>query len=118
MGTGESAAALPDEVVSQDRGVSHGAARRAIWAHYALLQEAVAEPDVDPKDFAEVVHVVATKRVEVAQCQPRYVASARILFVQLSRYFGEFIHHGPKLMSSLVLALRPDHVATPGGWPR
>lgn len=39
-------ALYPDEVVSEDRGVSRGAARRAIWAHYSLLQEAVGEPDI------------------------------------------------------------------------
>lgn len=64
-------ALYPDEVVSQDRGVSRGAARRAIWAHYALLQEAVGEPDIDRRDFAEVERVVRTEGVEVARCRSR-----------------------------------------------
>jgi hypothetical protein len=62
-------AKYPDEVVSQDRGVSRGAARRAIWAHYSLLQEAVGEPDIDPRDFAEVERVVRTQGVQVARCR-------------------------------------------------
>lgn len=58
-----------DEVVSEDRGVLRGAARRAIWAHYSLLQEAVGEPDIDPRDFAEVERVIRTNGVEVARCR-------------------------------------------------
>lgn len=62
-------ALYPDEVVSKDRGVVRGAARRAIWAHYSLLQEAVGEPDIDPSDTAEVERVIRTKGVEVARCR-------------------------------------------------
>ncbi|CPR10432.1 hypothetical protein BN971_01852 [Mycobacterium bohemicum DSM 44277] len=62
-------ALYPDGVVSEDRGVKRGAARRAIWAHYALLQEAVGEPDIDPSDAAAVERVVRTKGVEVARCR-------------------------------------------------
>jgi hypothetical protein len=40
------------------------------------------------------------------------------LDVQLSCNSHESIHDGPKLMSSLVLAFYPDHVATPAGCPR
>lgn len=62
-------ALYPDEVVSEDRGVARGAARRAIWAHYSLLQEAVGEPDIDPSDAAEVERLVRTKGIEVARCR-------------------------------------------------
>lgn len=62
-------ALYPDEVVSKDRGVVRGAARRAIWAHYSLLQEAVGEPDVDPGNAAEVEHLVRTQGIEVARCR-------------------------------------------------
>lgn len=62
-------ALYPDEVVTKDRGVVRGAARRAIWAHYSLLQEAVGEPDVDPTNTAEVERIVRTKGVEVARCR-------------------------------------------------
>ncbi len=56
-------------MVTEDRGVSRGAARRAIWAHHSLLQEAVGDPDIDPNDIAEVERVVRTKGAEVARCR-------------------------------------------------
>ncbi|MBX7451914.1 hypothetical protein GR927_28325 [Mycolicibacterium sp. 3033] len=59
---GKVLALYPDEVVSEDRGVVRGAARRAIWAHYALLQEAVGEPDIEPSDTAEVERVGQDER--------------------------------------------------------
>ncbi|PRC45237.1 hypothetical protein C6A85_96180 [Mycobacterium sp. ITM-2017-0098] len=58
-----------DEVVSEDRGVVRGAARRAIWAHYSLLQEAAGEPDIDPSDTTEVERLIRTKGIEVARCR-------------------------------------------------
>jgi hypothetical protein len=59
----------PDEVVSVNLGKRRGAARRAIWAHYALLQEAVGEPDVNPEDRAAVERVIRDEGVEVARCR-------------------------------------------------
>ncbi len=66
---GKVLALYPDEVVTTDRGVSRGAARRAIWAHYALLQEAVGDPHIDPRDTAAVKRVVSDEGVEVARCR-------------------------------------------------
>ncbi|MGV8071258.1 hypothetical protein PJO50_29485, partial [Mycobacterium kansasii] len=66
---GEVLARYPDEVVAVDRGKRHGAARRAIWAHYALLQEAVGEPDIDPADRTAVERVVREHGPEIARCR-------------------------------------------------
>lgn len=60
---------FPDDVASEDGGVSRGAARRAVWAHYSLLQEAIGEPDVDPGDIDEVERLIRTRGIEVARCR-------------------------------------------------
>ena len=71
-------ARYPDEVVSVRDGatVERGAARRAIWAHYALVQEAVGEPDMDPNDHAAIERLVSEStvpegciRYAVAECR-------------------------------------------------
>lgn len=69
MQLGEVLARYPDEVIVVDRGKRRGAVRRAIWAHYSLLQEAVGEPDIDPEDRAAVEHVVREQGAEVARCR-------------------------------------------------
>jgi hypothetical protein len=69
MELGEVLARYPNEVIAVDRGKRRGAARRAIWAHYALLQEAVGEPDIDPEDRAAVKRVVREEGIEVARCR-------------------------------------------------
>jgi hypothetical protein len=69
MELGEVLARFPNEVPAVFRGTRRGAARRAIWAHYALLQEAVGEPDVDPEDRAAVERVVREEGAEVARCR-------------------------------------------------
>lgn len=69
MELGEVLARYPDEVVAVDRGKRRGAARRAIWAHYALLQEAVGEPDIDPADRTAVERVVREHGPEIARCR-------------------------------------------------
>lgn len=66
---GKVLALYPNEVITSDRGVSRGAARRAIWAHYAVIQEAVGEPDVDPDDRAAVERLIREEGVEVARCR-------------------------------------------------
>lgn len=66
---GKVLALYPNEVVAEDRGVTRGAARRAIWAHYSLLQEAVGKPSVDPHDVAAVERLVQSEGVEVARCR-------------------------------------------------
>ena len=69
MELGEVLARYPNEVIAVDRGKRRGAARRAIWAHYALIQEAVGEPDVDPEDRSAVERVVREDGAEVARCR-------------------------------------------------
>lgn len=61
---------FPNEVViSFGNEPPRGAARRAIWAHYALLQEYVGEPNLDPADRAAVEQVVREEGIEVARCR-------------------------------------------------
>ncbi|WP_156298227.1 hypothetical protein [Mycobacterium paragordonae] len=62
-------ARYPNEVPALFRGTRRGAARRAIWAHYALVQEFVGEPDTDPDDHAAVEQLVRLHGVEVARCR-------------------------------------------------
>lgn len=88
-GLGKVLALYPDEVVGQDRGVSRGAARRAIWAHYSLLQEAVGEPDIDPGDSAEVERVIRTKGIEVARCRTGSHLPEHDTFPDLAWYEGQ-----------------------------
>lgn len=53
---------LPDEVVLVDPtkgdGIERGKARRALYAAWALVQEAVGEPDIDRNDAAAIARVV------------------------------------------------------------
>ena len=59
-----------DEVISKYKNEpTRGAARRAIWAHYALIQQHVGEPDIDPNDRAAVERVVREEGIEVARCR-------------------------------------------------
>lgn len=69
MELGEVLARYPNEVIAVERGKRRGAARRAIWAHYALLQEAVGDPDIDPADRPAIERVVREQGVEVARCR-------------------------------------------------
>lgn len=69
MALGEVLARYPNEVIAVDRGKRRGAARRAIWAHYALLQEAAGEPDIDPSDRAAVECLIRDEGIEVARCR-------------------------------------------------
>jgi hypothetical protein len=62
-------ARYPNEVPTDFRGTRRGAARRAIWAHYALVQEWVGEPDTDPQDVATVEQLIRDHVVEVARCR-------------------------------------------------
>ena len=59
----------PNEVIRVSRGKARGAARRAIYAHWALLQESVGEPDIDPDDRAAVERVIRDEGHEIAQCR-------------------------------------------------
>jgi hypothetical protein len=59
----------PNEVISVSGGKRRGAARRAIYAHWALLQESVGEPDIDPDDRAAVERVIREEGMEIAQCR-------------------------------------------------
>jgi hypothetical protein len=59
----------PDEVISVSGGKRRGAARRAIYAHWALRQESVGEPDIDPDDRAAVERVIREQGMEIAQCR-------------------------------------------------
>lgn len=60
---------FPNEVISVSGDKSRGAARRAIYAHYALLQESVGEPDIDPDDRAAVERVIRAEGPEIAMCR-------------------------------------------------
>lgn len=53
----------PDEVVlvdpTRNDGIERGRARRAQYAAWALVQEAVGEPDIDRNDAEAIARVVA-----------------------------------------------------------
>ena len=69
---GKVLALYPDEVIIARFGVTRGAARRAIWAHYSLLQQWAGEPDIDPYDRAAVECVISEEGeegIEVARCR-------------------------------------------------
>lgn len=69
-GLGKVLALYPNEVISKYKNEPRrGAARRAIWAHWALTQEAVGEPDIDPDDAAAVARVVREEGAMVAACR-------------------------------------------------
>jgi hypothetical protein len=59
--------ALPDATVSEYRGKPVEPARRAIYAHYALLQDLPGEPDVDPTDGASVEQIIREQGVDWAR---------------------------------------------------
>lgn len=59
----------PNEIVTVWGGKERGAARRAIYAHYALLQESVGEPTIDPDDRAAVERVIREEGPEIAMCR-------------------------------------------------
>jgi hypothetical protein len=59
----------PEAVVDEYRGKPVAPARRAIYAHYALLQELQGEPDVDPADRATVEQIISTQGIEWARAR-------------------------------------------------
>src|SRR5262249_10145088 len=69
MALSEVLARYPNEVIAVDRGKRRGAARRAICGHYALLQEAAGEPDIDPLDRVAVERLIRDEGIEVARCR-------------------------------------------------
>jgi hypothetical protein len=56
----------PDAVPNAHRGKPVEPARRAIYAHYALLQELQGEPDIDPAEGATVEKVIRNQGIEWA----------------------------------------------------
>jgi hypothetical protein len=93
----------PNEVISVSGGKSRGAARRAIYAHWALLQEIVGEPDIDPDDRAAVERAIREEGHEIAQCR---TGSA------LTKYKADF----PELDRFPALAWWASQA--PSSWPR
>jgi hypothetical protein len=93
----------PNEVISVSGGKRRGAARRAIYAHWALLQERVGEPDLDPADRAAVERVIREEGHEIAMCR---AGSA------LTRYTADF----PEMDRFPDLAWWASQA--PASWPR
>lgn len=93
----------PNEVVRVSGGKPRGAARRAIYAHWALLQETVGEPDTDPNDRAAVERLIREQGHEIAQCR---TGSA------LTRYKADF----PEMDRFPPLAWFASQA--PPSWPR
>jgi hypothetical protein len=93
----------PDEVISVSGGKRRGAARRAIYAHWALRQESVGEPDIDPDDRAAVERVIREQGMEIAQCR---TGSA------LTKYLADF----PEM--DRFPNLRFWASQAPASWPR
>ena len=93
----------PDEVIRFSGGKPRGAARRAIYAHWALLQEIVGEPDTDPEDRTAVERVIRKQGHEIAQCR---TGSA------LTRYRSDF----PEVNRFPPLAWFASQA--PPSWPR
>lgn len=56
----------PDAVPNRWKDKPVEPARRAIYAHYALLQEIQGEPDVDPADTAKVEAIIHAEGIERA----------------------------------------------------
>jgi hypothetical protein len=94
----------PNEVVSDFGGKPRGAARRAIYAHYALLQESIGEPDIDPDDRVAVERVIREEGPEIASCR---TGSA------LSKYKADF----PDVMNRFP-NLKWWASQAPPNWPR
>lgn len=59
----------PEAVPIEHRGNPVEPARRAIYAHYALLQELQGEPDVDPADSATVEQIIRSQGLEWARAR-------------------------------------------------
>jgi hypothetical protein len=57
----------PEAVPKQFQGKPIEPARRAIYAHYALLQELQGEPDTDPEDSATVEGIIGSEGIEWAR---------------------------------------------------
>ena len=77
----------PNEVISVSGGKRRGAARRAIYAHWALLQEKVGEPDIDPDDRAAVERVIREEGPEIAQCRTgSALTKYKIDFPEMERF--------------------------------
>jgi hypothetical protein len=93
----------PNEVISVSGGKPRGAARRAIYAHWALLQENVGEPDIDPDDRVAVERVIREEGPEIAQCR---TGSA------LTKYKADF----PEMDRFPALAWWASQA--PSSWPR
>jgi len=96
-------ARFPNEVVKVSEGKPRGAARRAIYARWALLQERVGEPDTDPDDRVAVERLIRDEGHEVAQCR---TGSA------LTRYKADF----PEMNRFPPLAWYAEQA--PASWPR
>ncbi|MDZ7882568.1 MAG: hypothetical protein U5N53_06490 [Mycobacterium sp.] len=56
----------PDGVPNRWKDKPVEPARRAIYAHYALLQEIQGEPDVDPADAATVEKIICDEGIALA----------------------------------------------------
>ncbi|ORA32032.1 hypothetical protein BST20_25725 [Mycobacterium branderi] len=93
----------PNEVISVSGGKPRGAARRAIYAHWALLQEMVGEPDIDPDDRLAVERVIREEGPEIAMCR---TGSA------LTKYKADF----PEMNRFPNLAWWASQA--PSNWPR
>jgi hypothetical protein len=93
----------PNEVISVSGGKPRGAARRAIYAHWALMQETVGEPDIHPDDRTAVERVIREEGMEIAKCR---TGSA------LTKYHADFpeMHRFPPLAWFASQA--------PSSWPR
>ncbi|GAB1816713.1 hypothetical protein [Mycobacterium sp. MUNTM1] len=93
----------PNEVISVSGGKTLGAARRAIYAYYALLQEITGESDTDPDDRLAVEQLIREQGLAIAMCR---TGSA------LSKYKADF----PEIDRFPDLAWWASQ--TPSSWPR
>jgi hypothetical protein len=93
----------PNEVIAVSGGKPRGAARRAIYAHYALLQETVGKPDTDPDDRIAVERLIREEGPEIAMCR---TGSA------LTKYKADF----PEMDRFPALAWWASQA--PSNWPR
>jgi hypothetical protein len=66
---GEVLRRYPEAVPNEYRGNPIEPARRAIYAHYALIQELQGEPDVDPADSATVEQIIRNQGIEWARAR-------------------------------------------------
>ncbi|MDH6245508.1 hypothetical protein [Mycobacterium sp. OTB74] len=56
-------------MVTVSSGKPRAAPRRAIYAHMALIQESIGEPDIDPDDRVAVERVIREQGRFVAMCR-------------------------------------------------